>query len=37
VLTINSRDAGPGIHLEVVDGTPIIDVKPILSEDISQR
>jgi tRNA-Thr(GGU) m(6)t(6)A37 methyltransferase TsaA len=24
-------------HLEVVDGTPIIDVKPILSGDISQR
>jgi tRNA-Thr(GGU) m(6)t(6)A37 methyltransferase TsaA len=24
-------------HLEVLDGTPIIDVKPILSEGISQR
>jgi tRNA-Thr(GGU) m(6)t(6)A37 methyltransferase TsaA len=24
-------------HLEVVDGTPIIDLKPILSGDISQR
>ncbi|MDQ3948896.1 MAG: tRNA (N6-threonylcarbamoyladenosine(37)-N6)-methyltransferase TrmO [Gemmatimonadota bacterium] len=24
-------------HLEALDGTPIIDVKPILSEDISQR
>ncbi|MGH7710062.1 MAG: tRNA (N6-threonylcarbamoyladenosine(37)-N6)-methyltransferase TrmO [Gemmatimonadaceae bacterium] len=24
-------------HLEAVDGTPIIDVKPILSSDISQR
>lgn len=24
-------------HLEVLDGTPIIDVKPILSGDISQR
>ena len=24
-------------HLEAVDGTPIVDVKPILSEDISQR
>ena len=24
-------------NLEVLDGTPIIDVKPILSEDISQR
>ena len=24
-------------HLEAVDGTPIIDVKPILSDDISQR
>jgi tRNA (Thr-GGU) A37 N-methylase len=24
-------------HLEALDGTPIIDVKPILSEDIGQR
>jgi hypothetical protein len=24
-------------NLEALDGTPIIDVKPILSEDISQR
>jgi tRNA (Thr-GGU) A37 N-methylase len=24
-------------HLEVLDGTPIIDVKPILNEDITQR
>jgi tRNA-Thr(GGU) m(6)t(6)A37 methyltransferase TsaA len=24
-------------HLEAVDGTPIIDLKPVLSEDISQR
>jgi tRNA-Thr(GGU) m(6)t(6)A37 methyltransferase TsaA len=24
-------------HLEVLDGTPIIDLKPILSGDISQR
>jgi tRNA (Thr-GGU) A37 N-methylase len=24
-------------NLEVLDGTPIIDVKPILSGDISQR
>ncbi|MEW5916951.1 MAG: tRNA (N6-threonylcarbamoyladenosine(37)-N6)-methyltransferase TrmO [Gemmatimonadota bacterium] len=24
-------------HLEAVDGTPIVDVKPILAEDISQR
>jgi tRNA-Thr(GGU) m(6)t(6)A37 methyltransferase TsaA len=24
-------------NLEVLDGTPIIDIKPILSEDISQR
>ena len=24
-------------HLEVLDGTPIIDIKPILSGDISQR
>jgi tRNA-Thr(GGU) m(6)t(6)A37 methyltransferase TsaA len=24
-------------HLEALDGTPIIDVKPILSEDIDQR
>jgi tRNA-Thr(GGU) m(6)t(6)A37 methyltransferase TsaA len=24
-------------HLEALDGTPIIDVKPILSEDVSQR
>lgn len=24
-------------HLEALDGTPIIDVKPILTEDISQR
>ena len=24
-------------HLEVLDGTPIIDLKPILTEDISQR
>jgi tRNA (Thr-GGU) A37 N-methylase len=23
--------------LEVLDGTPIIDMKPVLSEDISQR
>lgn len=24
-------------HLEVLDGTPILDVKPVLSEDIHQR
>lgn len=24
-------------HLEALDGTPILDVKPILSEDIGQR
>jgi len=24
-------------HLEAVDGTPILDVKPVLSEDISRR
>jgi tRNA-Thr(GGU) m(6)t(6)A37 methyltransferase TsaA len=24
-------------HLEAVDGTPILDLKPILSEDIDQR
>jgi tRNA-Thr(GGU) m(6)t(6)A37 methyltransferase TsaA len=24
-------------HLEAVDGTPILDVKPILSEDIGER
>ncbi|MGQ0538396.1 MAG: tRNA (N6-threonylcarbamoyladenosine(37)-N6)-methyltransferase TrmO [Gemmatimonadaceae bacterium] len=24
-------------HLEALDGTPIIDVKPILSEDLGQR
>ena len=24
-------------HLEALDGTPVIDVKPILHEDISQR
>lgn len=24
-------------HLEAVDGTPIIDVKPVLSEDIGER
>jgi tRNA (Thr-GGU) A37 N-methylase len=24
-------------HLEVLDGTPIIDVKPILSGEIGQR
>jgi len=24
-------------NLEALDGTPIIDVKPILSEDIGQR
>jgi tRNA-Thr(GGU) m(6)t(6)A37 methyltransferase TsaA len=24
-------------NLEALDGTPIIDVKPVLSEDISQR
>jgi tRNA-Thr(GGU) m(6)t(6)A37 methyltransferase TsaA len=24
-------------HLEVLDGTPILDVKPILSGDVSQR
>jgi tRNA-Thr(GGU) m(6)t(6)A37 methyltransferase TsaA len=31
---------GPRIrvrNLEAVDGTPVIDIKPILSEDISQR
>lgn len=24
-------------HLEAIDGTPIIDVKPVLSDDVSQR
>ena len=24
-------------HLEALDGTPILDVKPVLSEDVSQR
>jgi tRNA (Thr-GGU) A37 N-methylase len=24
-------------HLEAVDGTPIIDIKPILGQDISRR
>jgi tRNA (Thr-GGU) A37 N-methylase len=24
-------------HLEAVDGTPIVDVKPILAEDLRQR
>lgn len=24
-------------HLEALDGTPIIDIKPVLSEDIGQR
>ncbi len=24
-------------HLEAIDGTPILDVKPVLSEDIGQR
>ena len=24
-------------HLEAIDGTPILDVKPVLSEDVGQR
>jgi tRNA (Thr-GGU) A37 N-methylase len=24
-------------HLEALDGTPIVDVKPVLSEDVGER
>jgi tRNA-Thr(GGU) m(6)t(6)A37 methyltransferase TsaA len=36
ITAIDGRRVGVR-HLEALDGTPIIDLKPILSEDISQR
>ncbi|HMB91480.1 MAG TPA: tRNA (N6-threonylcarbamoyladenosine(37)-N6)-methyltransferase TrmO [Rhodothermales bacterium] len=36
ITAIDGRRVGVR-HLEVLDGTPIIDVKPVLNSDISQR
>jgi tRNA (Thr-GGU) A37 N-methylase len=30
-------EALKGINLEALDGTPIVDVKPVLSEEVSER
>ena len=36
ITTVEGRRVGVR-SLEALDGTPIIDVKPVLSEDVSQR
>jgi tRNA (Thr-GGU) A37 N-methylase len=33
----SERSAVARCHLEALDGTPILDVKPVLNGDISQR